>query len=309
MKPLNLEAFLNSHKLPASYGDLIQQQFLPVAATIAKQRQVAARPLLVGINGCQGSGKTTLADALVMLLQEVHNLRAQAVSIDDFYLTKAEREHLGSSVHPLLRTRGVPGTHATELARQTLAALTAPAASTVAVPQFDKASDDRLPEEQWPQVESPLDVVILEGWCVGATPQSPAQLLDPVNDLEKYEDPDGVWRRYVNDTLEADYQALFHLMDVWVMLKAPSFDTVFRWRLEQEDKLRAVKQSSGADTSGLMSAKQVERFIGHYQRITEHTLKTMPNRVHFLFKLDQQRNITDQLSPRKLELDIASKKG
>ncbi len=289
--PLNLpeylQDFLQTQRLPATYIEVIDRYIRPIARDLANQHQKLARSLLIGVNGSQGSGKTTLSEALSLLLQHEHSLTAVAVSIDDFYLTRAEREQLARDVHPLLLTRGVPGTHDIPLAQRTLQDLTRDAGS-VAVPRFDKAQDDRAPQSQWDHHQTPVDIVILEGWCVGASAQPMTELLEPVNDLEAQEDPEGNWRHYVNAQLQLEYQPLFQQLDCRIMLKAPSFDCVFRWRLEQEEKLR--QKTSG---SGLMSETQIQRFIQHYQRITEHTLKHLPAQSDYLLVLDENRQICE----------------
>lgn len=298
--PENTRNFLSRHKLPATYGKLIKTHFSPIADAIATQRHQLQRPLLVGINGCQGSGKTTLADALVMLLESQHQLKAIALSIDDFYLTRSEREQLAKSVHPLFKTRGVPGTHDIKLANKIIEQLTSPDHQRVAIPRFDKAIDDRSPAQTWESISAPVDIVILEGWCVGSSAEAETNLLNPVNSLEASEDAKGIWRHYANNCLRYEYQTLFKQVDLWVMLKAPSFDTVYRWRMEQENKLREKKTLAREDMSQVMSASEVERFIRHYQRITENTLKTLPDKVNFLLTLDENRNIVDHSQPQKM---------
>ena len=68
----------------------------------------------------------------------------------------------------------------------------------------------------------------------------------PVNTLETGEDPQGTWRRYVNRQLRLGYPELFSLVDAWIMLKAPSFECVFDWRLEQERRsLRLMPRAIG----------------------------------------------------------------
>ncbi len=289
----SLDRFLQHHRLPESYAGIIHQYIAPIAAAISARQQQLRRPLIVGVNGSQGSGKTTLSDALVMLLQETHQCRSVAISIDDFYLTQAERQTLARDVHPLLATRGVPGTHDIGLARDTIHQLTQGSA-TVAVPRFDKAVDDRAAVSVWDNQQAPLNVVILEGWCVGALPQSEEELVQPVNTLEADEDADGHWRHYVNACLQNDYTTLWQLFDLQVMLKAPSFDCVYRWRKEQEDKLR---EKVGGNASGIMSDAEIARFIQHYQRITEHNLQQLPGKVQFLLELDEQRQITGFSQP------------
>lgn len=283
---LDLSAFLTAHKLPDAYVSTARQWFNALAQSIADQQQKMQQPIVVGINGTQGSGKSTLADFLVYALQNAFGLSAVALSLDDFYLTKAERNQLAKDVHPLLATRGVPGTHETQLAIQSIQALKNKQLP-VAVPRFNKAVDDRA--EQAEIIDQPLDVVIFEGWCVGAQAQSEESLTSPANALEAQEDATGTWREYVNAALAADYQTLFGMMDVMVMLKAPSFDCVYAWRLEQEDKLRA-KTGGGKQ---VMSPEEVARFIQFYQRVTEHTLQTLPARADYVYTLDAQRQITD----------------
>jgi mannosyl-3-phosphoglycerate phosphatase family protein len=128
----------------------------------------------------------------------------------------------------------------------------------------------------------------MEGWCMGSTAQNESALNQAVNSLESEEDSDGEWRHYVNDQLSRFYPKLFELVDLWVMLKAPSFESVYQWRLEQEDKLRAVATNG----THVMSEEQVARFIKFYQRITEHTLMTLPEQVHYLYEMDDTRTIT-----------------
>jgi len=285
-----LQAFLEEHRLPSAYRQIIDRWFAPLAEGLAARHATAGRPLLIGINGSQGSGKSTLAALLTILLAERHGLRSIDLSIDDFYLTRAQRQQLAQDVHPLLATRGVPGTHDVALMRDTLQQLMQ-RQGPVAVPRFDKAADDRLPPAQWPQTEAPLDLVLIEGWCFGTQAQAQAALEAPVNQLESDEDPDGTWRRYVNHAIEHDYQPLYQDVDAWIMLQAPSFDCVYQWRLEQEAKLVEKIAQQGGQGTQLMSAPQLARFIQHYQRLTEHALRTLPAQVDYLYRLDAQRNI------------------
>src|SRR5690606_6321641 len=166
-----------------------------LADAIAAQCDAKGGTLIVGLCGPQGSGKSTLAHALANRLM-TRGYEICACSLDDFYLTRPERLKLAERVHPLLATRGVPGTHDTTLLAQTLDALLSGSASeNVAVPVFDKALDDRLPESEWRRHDGKVDIVLVEGWCVGARPQDQTALEEPINRLEREEDGDGVWRR------------------------------------------------------------------------------------------------------------------
>lgn len=286
MTVIDLTEFLTKHRLPPSYARLVDQWFMPLATAIYTHQSQVNSPIVVGINGAQGSGKSTLTDLLVLLLDQQFNLNTIGLSIDDFYLTKQQRNELAPTIHPLMATRGVPGTHDVELAIEIIHKLIKGDVN-VAIPRFNKAIDDRYPEDNWDQVTDKIDVVFLEGWCVGAQAQSNEQLRDPINALESEYDSTASWRQYVNQQLTDTYPALFETIDRWIMLKAPSFDCVYAWRLEQEHKLR----DNLKDKSATMNDRQIAFFIQHYQRITEHILQTLPNKVDYLFELNEDRQI------------------
>lgn len=296
----DLHNFLQQHRLPLSFLGSVHEWYVPLAGRIARHHAAASRAMLIGMNGSQGSGKSTLAALLAQLLEKNHGLKAIALSIDDFYLTREARLALASQVHPLFETRGVPGTHDVTLMCEILQQLTREN-SGVAIPRFDKSRDDRYPEGEWGKVSSPFDVVIVEGWCLGTPAQADEDLCKPVNDLEAREDPDGSWRRYVNQQIGGRYQDLYQLMDLWVMLQAPSFECVYQWRLEQETKLADKLlggERDGRSRNRVMTATQLSRFIQHYQRLTEQSLKQLPGRVHYLFSLDAERRIVAYDEPR-----------
>ncbi len=293
MSNLYFSDFLAQHRLPLPYTLVAQQWFFPLARSLVRKHRQSGHTLIVGISGCQGSGKSTLADLLALTLRELHQKNTVVLSIDDFYLGHQQRQILSRTVHPLLATRGAPGTHDVALAIRTLDDLCARGAAVI--PRFDKALDDRTPQEEWDRVTEKPDIIIFEGWCLGAEPQSDDALQEPVNTLEKTEDPDGTWRRYVNQQLIDTYPGLFSMINTWVMLQAPSFDVVYPWRLEQEAKLKKALPASTASTERTMSEPELKHFIQYYQRITEQLLKTLPEKVDYLFKLDTSRNITEKI--------------
>lgn len=284
-----IAGFLAREALPATYADVIREHVQPLATQVADAAGGRATPLVLGICGAQGSGKSTLTGALAAALG-ARGLRVAPLSIDDLYLGREERARLARTVHPLLATRGVPGTHDVPLGLATFDALAG--RDPVALPSFDKSRDDRRPREQWPIAPAPVDVIVLEGWCVGAAPQEDAALATPVNALERDEDPDGAWRRYVNDALRGAYRALFGRIDLLVLLRAPSFEVVHGWRSEQEEKLRRRLLERGESADRLMDAAGIARFIAHYERLTRHILAEMPERADVLFALDASRRMT-----------------
>jgi D-glycerate 3-kinase len=281
-----IERYLRQERLPESYRATITDALLPLAAAIARRVRQSDQLVVVGLCGAQGSGKSTATTVLCELLRQ-DDLAAAALSLDDFYLPRAQREELARTVHPLLRTRGVPGTHDVELAQAVIDSLAT--AEPTPLPAFDKSTDDRRPRQQWPLFEGPARVVILEGWCVGSAPQSAEQLVAPVNALERDEDADGRWRRYVNERLAGPYRPLFDRLSPLVLLQAPSFEVVHRWRAEQERKLRERLLREGADASRVMDEAQILRFISHYERLTRHILAEMPRRADHVISLDEQR--------------------
>ena len=135
--------------------------------------------------------------------------------------------------------------------------------------------------------------MLLEGWFIGLRPQEPQSLTTPVNDLETNEDSSGTWRHYVNERL-AYYQALFSRIDYLVILKAPSFDCVYRWRSLQEQKLAAA---AGSTDNKVMDKPALDRFIQHFERLTRHCLETLPEQADLVLNLDSDHQITSSAPP------------
>lgn len=277
-----LAALADRERLPAEFGTTFERFWRPHADAILARRAAQSAMLVVGLCGPQGSGKTTIAKALQLLL-ESRGAHAAILSLDDLYLARAERAQLAAAVHPLLRTRGVPGTHDVAVAMDVIDRLGE--AEAVAMPCFDKATDDRVDPAAWPIVRGPIDILIFEGWCVGARPQQDDALAVPVNALEAEADTAGIWRHYVNARLASDYAALFARIDHQILLRAPSFEIVTRWRIEQEHKLRA-RLGGEART---MSDDEIAQFVRHYERLTRHIAAEMPGWADLLIDLDGER--------------------
>ena len=287
LSSLQIDEFISQHRLPDKFRDLIKLHYLPLASWLESQGQ-ADEPLFIGVNGAQGTGKSTLADFVRLALELDANWRVAVLSIDDFYLTRSERKELGVHVHPLLVTRGVPGTHDMQMLAACIDELRKLASEdSLALPRFDKSRDDRAEPDTWPLISGPIDLIILEGWCVGCTPQADYDLLEPINLLEREEDASGKWRRYVNDQIKGSYTDLFATLDALIFLQAPDFDAVYRWRLKQEEKLAAVTASNAA---GIMSDKQIARFIQHYERITRVNLAILPGTADVVLELNENHD-------------------
>lgn len=282
-----ISTFINKNRLSSDFSRIAEGYYIPLAEEIKAHQTSAKSTYFVGINGSQGSGKSTLSEFLKDYLTNTYAMNVEVMSLDDFYFSRIERQIIAADVHPLFATRGVPGTHNMSLAKVVLQALKEQNPTTI--PRFNKATDDPCPKSAWTKVSTAVDVVIFEGWCWGVEPQTYNQLEQPVNTLEANEDDKATWRNHVNLQLSLHYQPLYSLMDKWVMLKAPSFDDVYAWRLEQEQKLSAATTSLGR--SGIMDESQIQRFIQHYQRLTEQALETLPVRCDHVFELNSARAI------------------
>ncbi len=256
----------------------VNSVYIPLLRWIEDSSFSYRQPFVLGIAGSQGSGKTTLARILGTSL-EAAGRRVARLSLDDLYLTKAERRELARREHPLLETRGVPGTHDLDLGHDLLdrLATVSPGHSTD-LPRFDKAIDDRRPESDWPRFQGRPDIVILEGWCLGARPEPAERLESPVNEFEASEDPEGRWRHAVNERLAGDYADFFNRLDRLVFLRTPSWEVVFEWRKQQEAELRRA-------VGGGMTEDQLRGFIQHYERITRWMIEDSPDRCDVLLRL------------------------
>jgi D-glycerate 3-kinase len=261
---------------------LVGAMLAAISGRLAAQHEP---PLVVGICGAQGSGKSTVAAALALALR-AENIATAVFSLDDLYLTRAERRQLAETVHPLLATRGVPGTHDVALGLAVLNALQQGRAAEL--PRFDKSTDDRAPSTQWDIAPAQTRVLLFEGWCVGARPEQEQALAAPANSLEATDDRRGIWRHYVNQALAGPYSALFGEIDFLILLAAPGFEVVRGWREQQEAELR---ERAGASATAVMSPQEVERFIQHYERLTRHILREMPARADMVVRLGPSREV------------------
>ncbi|GAB3508217.1 kinase [Pseudoxanthomonas daejeonensis] len=238
---------------------------------------------VLGISGLQGSGKSTLA-AQVVAAAHAAGMSAATASLDDFYLTAANRQVLAREVHPLLATRGPPGTHDVALALRTLDALGD--GDVVPLPRFDKLGDDRMPASRWPVPTRPLDLLVLEGWCLSVSAEADDALRVPLNALERDEDPDGTWRRWCNTALGRDYPALWQRIDTLWFLQPPDFEAVYAWRLQQERALQAAEPGRAG-----MDVPSLARFIQHYERVSRQALRTLPARADRVIALGGGREV------------------
>jgi D-glycerate 3-kinase len=253
------DKFKNKDKMVKSF-------LIPVSFWIVKKIN-KNKPLIIGLAGGQGSGKTTISSILTLILKNYFKLNVFKVSIDDFYKRRKDRKLLSKNKHPLLMTRGVPGTHDIDLMLNFFKQIKDKNFKSLQIPSFDKAIDDRCHKSLWYKIKTKPDVVIFEGWCVGARPQLNSQLKKPINSLEKVYDQGAKWRTYVNNQLKTKYKTLFIQLDGLLYLKAKNFSLLREWRLKQERKLWV--QTKNKKNLKIMRSGDVIKFMQTYQRITQ----------------------------------------
>ena len=275
------EKFRNKDKMIKSY-------LIPVSFWIANKVN-KKKPIIIGLAGGQGTGKTTISSIINLILVKYFKLKVFKISIDDFYKTRKERYKLSKKVHPLLMTRGVPGTHDIDLILRFFKIMRKRNFKSLSLPKFDKSIDDRFNKNQWYKIKSKPDVVIFEGWCVGAKSQKNIELKKPINSLEKMEDKSMKWRKYVNFQLAGKYKTFHNMIDCLLYLKAKNFSLLRRWRLKQEKKLWL--KSKNEKNFKIMNKSEVKSFMDTYQRITQQMFKYMPKYSSIIMNLNGSHQI------------------
>ena len=242
--------------------------YLPLSEWIYSIYNKDRKTKIIGISGGQGAGKSTITGILKLILKKKYGLNLCVFSIDDFYKKKLDRLKMSKRTHPLFITRGVPGTHDIALINKTIKKLKQKKFRTVLIPKFDKSKDDRFQKNKWQKIVVKPDIIIFEGWCVGATHQNSAELKKPLNLIEKKYDKNLKWRKIVNNLLKKRYKSLFSQIDKLVYLKVPNFNYIIKWRWLQEQKMKLTSKNKKT-----MSKIQIKEFIMFYERITKHMMK------------------------------------
>ena len=267
---------------------MIRSFLIPVCFWISKKTK-KKKPLIIGLGGGQGSGKTTISSIIALILRKYFKLNVFKISIDDFYKTRNERKVLSRNKHPLLMTRGVPGTHDVDMIFNFFKKIKVKKFKVLKLPKFNKAIDDRCKKNLWYKIKSRPDVVILEGWCVGAKPQKNSQLNKPINSLERIHDKKFIWRKFVNFQLKTKYKKLFKQLDSVLYLKAKNFDLLKKWRLKQEKKLQL--KTKNKKNLKIMNQKEVINFMQTYQRITQQMFKDTSKYASIIMSLNKNHQI------------------
>ena len=247
------------------------------------------RPYFVGLAGGQGTGKTTISSLIRIILIKYFKLKVFRISIDDFYKTRKERISLSKRIHPMLLTRGVPGTHDINMMLSFFKKVKNKKFKRLKLPTFNKAIDDRSNKKSWYELNEKPDVVIFEGWCVGAKSETNNTLKKTINSMEKTKDQKKIWRKYVNYQLKSKYKNLYSQLNCLIYLKAKNFNLLQKWRLKQERKLWI--KSKMKSNSKIMSKGDVINFMQTYQRITQNMFRYMPKYASIIFNLNSNHQI------------------
>ena len=265
----------------------LKKIYIPIAFWINNKYKKKGKTLLLGLSASQGSGKTTVAAILSIILRKFFKRNICVISIEDFYKTLNDRSIMAEQKHPLFKTRGVPGTHDINLIRNFFTALKKKNFKSIKLPKFNKSIDDRLKKSYWYNINNKPEIVILEGWCVGAKPEVNSSLKKPINFLEKYEDKDLIWRKFVNEELKKEYKKVFSMIDHYIYMKVPNFKMVFKWRLLQENKLKKKSYYK----KKIMSYNEIKRFVMFYQRITLQMMRDLSKSASIVMFLKTNHEI------------------
>ena len=275
------EKFKNKEKMIKSF-------LIPISFWIAKKVE-KKKPYIVGLSGGQGTGKTTISSIISIILSKYFKLNVFKISIDDFYKTREERFLLSKKEHPLLMVRGVPGTHDINIMLDSFKKLKRKKFKSIKLPRFNKAIDDRYNKKLWYSVKRRPDVIIFEGWCVGAKAEKNNTLKTPVNSLEKLNDQKLIWRRFVNKQLKSKYKQLYDQLNCLLFIKSKKFSLLRQWRIKQEKKLRLKNKRS--NNHKIMSDKEIVNFMQTYQRVTQNMLKNVPKYASIILNLNSNHQI------------------
>ena len=179
----------------------------------------------------------------------------------------------------LFDTRGVPSTHNLKLLIETVDKLKRKK-FPVYIPIFDKVTDNKKKHNR---KINKADLIILEGWCVGSKPIDPLYLRKNINDLEKINDPDMIWRTAYNQSL-VEYQKLFNKFNYYIFIKLPDWKYVINWKYKQELNLRSLSSDNHLK-------KKLYLFIQYYEKLSKWMSITCPDICNILITLDKNQKM------------------
>ena len=244
------------------------------------------KPTIIGVSGGQGSGKSTITTLVEHILNSYLSVRTIALSIDNFYFSKKKRMQMSKDIHPLCKTRGVPGTHDIVLLKEKInSLLNADLTTKTVIPIFSKIKDDYISDQSWKIYLGKPDIIILEGWCIGAKAIEEQEWLPPLNSLEKNFDPDSTWGKWSNRILKNQYQEIFEMLNILIMIKEKSMRNIYKNRWVQEKTLKKLNK-----TAKTLTKSDVNQFVMHFERLTRHMFRIMPDYADIIIKKDSNYN-------------------
>ncbi|MBE9229826.1 glycerate kinase [Phormidium sp. LEGE 05292] len=233
--------------------ETLWELWLPLAIQLATWRRDLPRPLIQGILGGQGTGKTTLA-AILRLILKLMGYETLSISIDDLYKTYAERQELQKQ-DPRLIWRGPPGTHDVKLGIEVLNQLRQQQ-TPVEIPRFDKSMKQGAGDRTTPEIVQKADIVLFEGWFVGVRPidrttfdSAPA----PIVTLNER-----TFARDINFKLQ-EYVPLWELLDRLITLYPVDYRLSLEWRKQAEQEMIAAGKNG-------MTDEEIEQFVAYFWR-------------------------------------------
>ena len=249
------------------------------------EKIVLSKKKTILISGSQGCGKTTLLKLINRNFKNFYKIDPLCISLDDYYLTKIQRIKISKTIHPLLITRGVPGTHSIKKLFETINHFENKK-YPIKLIKFDKLSDNRSKNSNI--ISKQKDILILEGWCCGCTPINNNFLKKNLNKIEK-NDYNFVWRNYYNNKLNNEYKLLFKKFKYLIYYQIPKFDYVLNWRLKQEVKFKSKKNK----INNIMSEEDINNFILFYEKITKWMMKKTPSKASLIIKINKKQKIVE----------------
>lgn len=255
------------HLRPTQIIETLWNLWLPLAMQLASY-QHQQTPLIQGILGGQGTGKTTLAAILTLILTQM-GYRTLSLSLDDLYKTYSDRLSLKKQ-DPRLVWRGPPGTHDVHLGLTLLDQLRQNLNTLIAVPRFDKSAWFGSGDRTQPEIVEGADIVLFEGWFVGVRPIDPTAFDTAPPPIVTATDRE--FARDMNAQLE-NYLPLWERLDRLILLYPSDYRRSLEWRQEAEHQMIAAGRSGMTDS-------EIEEFVKYFWRSLHPELFIKPLTNH-----------------------------
>lgn len=256
-------------QIPTSPLQTLWRVWMPLAYQIAEAREKLNRPLIQGILGMQGAGKTTLTTVLQIIVEQL-GYQCCCLSIDDLYKTYAERQQLQAE-DSRLKWRGPPGTHDVDLGIQILDQVRANETDTrIQVPRFDKSAFEGQGDRSGFETIPTADIVLFEGWFVGARPIQPQVFEQAPSPIDT--PADRQFAAEMNQRLQA-YLPLWDRLDRLMVLNLADYQLSKQWRKEAEHKAIAAGNAG-------MSDAEIDEFVDYFWKALHPELFVKPLTTH-----------------------------